>query len=302
MLEVAAALRMTRAVVAAAAQAAPDAEAAEPPSHLMQLLNQPMVWLGIKIAGGLLLVWLGMRIGRWTADLERRVLLRAHVDRILAEFLRNVTYALILSVILVSALEFTGFPTTSLFAVLGAAGLAIGLALKDSLAHIAAGVVLIVLRPFRVGDTVTIAGQEGIVDGVYIFQTRLHTADNRDVVFMNGQVIGAPIFNVSQRATRRADIALTLAHGSDLHGAFAAARAAIDADPRILAEPAPALAIADITERGIVLSVQVWSKAAQSGEVRSELLQHLHAQLGERGIALAQYAPPPAARLGTTPA
>ena len=88
----------------------------------------------------------------------------------------------------------------------------------------------------------------------------------------------------------------------DLHGAFAAARAAIDADPRILAEPAPALAIADITERGIVLSVQVWSKSAQSGDVRGELLQHLHAQLRERGIALAQQALPPAGRLGTTPA
>ena len=282
---------MLRMLSAATPPSAPLAAADDgDPSRLMRIVNQPLVWMGIKIAGALLLLWLGMRIGRWTADMERRVLLRAHVDQILAEFLRNLTYALILAVILVSALEVTGFPTTSLFAVLGAAGLAIGLALKDTLSHIAAGVVLIVLRPFRVGDTVNIAGQEGIVDGVFIFQTHLHTADNRDVVFMNGQVIGAPIFNQSRRETRRTDITLTLQHGADLQAAFAAARAAIAADERILPEPAPALAIGDITERGVALTVQVWSRAAQNGDVRNMLLQRLHARLRERDVPLAQAA------------
>lgn len=281
-------------VLAKAAPEAPEHAGAAALPPWLQLINHPLVWFGIKFAGALLLLWLGVRIGRWTANLERRVLLRAHVDQILAEFLRNVTYAAILALIVLSALEFTGFPTTSLFAVLGAAGLAVGLALKDSLAHIAAGVLLIVLRPFRVGDTVNIAGQEGIIEGVFIFQTRLHTADNRDIVFMNGAVVAAPIVNYSQRDTRRADITLMLAHAADLHAAFAAAKAALGADERVLAQPAPVIALADITERGVALSVQAWTRSAQNGEVRSALLLRLHAELAQRHVGLAQriqYAP-----------
>src|SRR6185503_5222978 len=149
-----------------------------PESLLSRLFSDPFFHALGKVALALLLLLLGVRIGRWLANLERRVLLRAHVDTILAEFLRNVTYAACFVLLLISALELSGFPTTTLLTVVGTAGIAIGLALKDSLAHIAAGVVLIVLRPFRVGDRVNIASQEGVVDGVFIFQTRLHAADN----------------------------------------------------------------------------------------------------------------------------
>jgi small conductance mechanosensitive channel len=275
-----------------AADATTDAARDQP--FFLQLVNHPAVWFGIKIVGALLLAWIGVHIGRWAARLEHRVLLRAHVDQILAEFLRNVTYAVVLALIFVSALEVAGFPTTSLFAVLGAAGLAIGLALKDSLANIAAGVVLIVLRPFRVGDTVTIAGQDGVVEGVFIFQTRLHTADNRDLIFMNSAVIAAPIFNQSMRSTRRADITLVLAHGADLQAVYDVAKQAIAADDRILNEPAPAFSVGDITERGLVFGVQVWSAAAVMGDVRAKLLAHLYEQFGARGVALAHYTGPPA--------
>jgi small conductance mechanosensitive channel len=257
-------------------------------------LRRPYVVPALKIIGGLLLLVIGIRIGRWLANLERAVLLRAHVDRILAEFLRNVSYAVLLALIIVSALELTGFPTTSLLAALGAAGLAVGLALKDSLANIAAGVLLIVLRPFRVGDSVKIGGQEGVVEGVFIFQTRLHTFDNRDLVFMNSQVIAGPIFNYSQRTERRTDIALTLAHDADTKRVFDIAKRTIDADSRIRKDPAPYLAIADINEYGIVLAIQVWSDAAVMGAMRSDLLQQLQTQFGADAISFARYAPLPA--------
>jgi small conductance mechanosensitive channel len=259
-----------------------------------EVLSRPYVAPALKIIGGLLLLVIGIRIGRWIANLERAVLLRAHVDRILAEFLRNVSYAVLLALIVVSALELTGFPTTSLLAALGAAGLAVGLALKDSLANIAAGVLLIVLRPFRVGDAVKIGGQEGVVEGVFIFQTQLHTFDNRDLVFMNSQVIAAPIFNYSQRTERRTDITLTLAHEADMKRAFGIAKGIVEADSRIRKEPAPFVAIADITEYGIVLAIQVWSDAAVMGAMRSDLLQELQTRFGAEAISFARYAPLPA--------
>ncbi|HEX3894702.1 MAG TPA: mechanosensitive ion channel domain-containing protein [Rudaea sp.] len=281
------------------AQAIADlAHAANPPpperSALRELFDEPYVLPLLKIVGGLVLVIVGIRIGRWLANIERRVLLRAHVDRILAEFLRNISYAVLLALIIVSALEFSGFPTTSLLAALGAAGLAVGLALKDSLANIAAGVLLIVLRPFRVGDAVKIGGQEGVVEGVFIFQTRLHTFDNRDLTFLNSQVIAAPIFNYSQRTTRRSDITLTLAHDADIKSLFDITQKAIDADSRIIKDPPPSVSIADITDRGIVFSIQVWSDAAVMGTMRSDLLMNLQQAFAKDAIGFARFAALPA--------
>jgi small conductance mechanosensitive channel len=257
-------------------------------SLLSRLFSDPIVQTAFKFTLGLVLLLIGMRLGRALANLERRVLLRAHVDAILAGFLRNITYAACLVLLLLSALEISGFPSTTLLTLVGTAGIAIGLALKDSLSHIAAGVVLIVLRPFRVGDRVNIANQEGVVEGLYIFQTRLHAADNRDIVLMNGAVVGAPIINYSQRPKRRVEITLPLKPDADLRQALVAAREAMAKDTRIDKDPAPAVAISGITEHGVTLSVNVWGDTVQADVMRSDLLVHLHEALRQHGISLAQ--------------
>src|SRR5205085_3779431 len=128
---------------------------------------------------GLAFAVLGMWLARWLSRALDRLMIRLQVESILRSFLRNLGYAIAVIVILIAALDFIGVPTTSLLAVVGAAGLGIGLALKDSLSNIASGVMLIVLRPFHSGDHVLIAGNEGIIDQVRIFQTLLHTSDNR---------------------------------------------------------------------------------------------------------------------------
>ena len=283
------AARVDPSAALAAAHAAADRVL---PAWLTRFTDDPLVWFAFKIVAGLLVVLLGVRIGRWLADFERRILLGVRVDRILAEFLRNVTYALILAIILISALELTGFPTTSLLTALGAAGLAIGLALKDSLSHIAAGVVLIVLRPFRVGDAVNIAGQDGVVEGIFIFQTRLHTFDNRELTFMNGQVIGGPIFNYSQRPNRRVDLSLLLTHDADPQSVLDIAREIVAADARVLEEPAPYVAVGDISDKGITFVVQVWTAATAMAVVRGELMATLYRHITERGIAFVRTYPP----------
>jgi small-conductance mechanosensitive channel len=260
---------------------------------LGELTSEPLVQVALNIAFGLALLLLGMRIGRWLTNFEHRVLLRAHVDAILADFLRNVTYAIFLVLLLVSALDISGFPTATLLTVVGAAGIAIGLALKDSLAHIAAGVILIVLRPFRAGDSVKIAGQEGVVEGVFIFQTRLHSPDNRDIVLMNGAVLGAPIINYSQRATRRVDVVLHLATTADLGQALALAQQAVAADARVQTDPAPTILITEIAETGVALSIQVWCRSDDLDSVRSDLLRRTHDTLSQHDIAFAQLAQPP---------
>ena len=136
-----------------------------------------LVGMGIAVVG----VWLA----RWAARIVDRLMHRFAVEDILRNFLRNLAFAIAMVIVFIAALDIAGVPTTSLLAVVGAAGLGIGLALKDSLSNIASGVMLIVLRPFHTGDSVQIAGLEGVVESVRIFQTRMHTADNREIILPN---------------------------------------------------------------------------------------------------------------------
>jgi len=271
-----------------------DNTVAKTQGFVEQLTGDPLLQLALKITIGITLLLIGLRIARWLANTERRVLLRAHVDVILAEFLRNITYAAFLVLLLFTALELSGFPTATLVAVLGTAGIAIGLALKDSLAHIAAGVVLIVLRPFRVGDKVNIANQEGTIEGVYIFQTRLHAADNRNIVLMNGAVLAAPIVNYSLSAKRRAGIVLMLRADGDLKQALAIAREVAAKSACVDQDPPPEATITEISERGVTLSLGVWCNTGDVDTLRSDLLVRLHEAFAKHDIALAQATPAPA--------
>ena len=148
------------------------------------------------------------------AGLER-VLGRAHVDSTLSGFLRNIAYAAMLVLVLMTALTAIGVPTTSMFAVLGAAGLAVGLALKDSLSNIASGVMLIVLRPFRAGDHVIAAGQEGTVLEIRVFQTRLRAFDHRVIILPNSEITTAPIINYTTLPQRRMDITVGVGYDDE---------------------------------------------------------------------------------------
>src|SRR5690554_3834233 len=151
-------------------------------------------------------VWLSRRLSQ---GLER-MLRRVGADSTVSGFLRYLTYAVLLLVTVIMALPLIGVPVTSIIAVLGAAGLAIALAIKDSLSNIAAGIMLVVLRPFREGDYVEVAGREGTVDHIRVFQTRLRTADNRVLVLPNSSITTAPIINFTAYPRRRIDITVNV--------------------------------------------------------------------------------------------
>jgi small-conductance mechanosensitive channel len=246
-------------------------------------LSHRWVWhLLIGIAFAVIGLWLA----RWLARALDRVMIRFHVEPILRSFLRNLGYAIAVIVIMIAALDFIGVPTTSLLTVIGAAGLGIGLALKDSLSNIASGVMLIVLRPFHSGDQVLIAGNEGIVDQVRIFQTFLHTTDNRLVILPNSQITTAPIVNFSARGERRLELDISIAYGDDLAIARKILLAAAAENSRVHTIPAADAIVNALTETRVLLQLRAWVSPEDYVLARSELIEAILPRLEAEGLRL----------------
>ncbi len=248
----------------------------------LQLLE---TW-GLKLLAAALIFLIGMWLAkRLSAGLER-VLGRAHVDTTLSGFLRNVSYAAMMVLVLVTALSSIGVPPTSMFAVLGAAGLAVGLALKDSLSNIASGVMLIVLRPFRDGDHVQAAGMEGVVEEIRIFQTRMRTMDNRLIILPNSMVTTAPIINFSAKPERRIDILVGVGYDDDLKRAREILMEIATGNPLILKTPEPFVQVSRLSESSVDLTLFAWAKTKDFGDARSQVTEAVRTQIIGNGLSL----------------
>ena len=246
-------------------------------------LEHEWVW---RLLIGLAIAVFGVWVARWLARALDRLMHRFEVEPILRNFLRNLGYVFAVVVVLIVALDFAGVPTSSLLALLGAAGLAIGLGLKDSLSNIASGVVLIMLRPFHVGDRVQIAGLEGLIDSVRIFQTRLHTADNREILLPNSQITSAPIINYTAMGQRRVDVSVGISYDTDIAVPRQRLLAIAASNPSILSTPAPQVIVAEFAESNVVLQLQVWAAAVAHADVRAWLLERILEDFRRNGIRI----------------
>lgn len=250
------------------------------PDH--DLLAEWLLRFGVALAVAALGFWLSKLLSR-ALD---RLLQRFGVEQTLRDFLRGLAHAIGVVVVAVAALDALGVPTTSLLAVLGAAGLAIGLALKDSLSNIASGVMLIVLRPFRAGDTVLIAGTEGVVEQVRIFQTVLRTPQNHDVYLPNSQITTAPIVNFTARPQRRIDVVVSVGYGEDLGRIRALLLAIAGHNPRVLAEPPPEVVVHALAEHAVAVNLHAWVNTGDHTVVRGELLEAVRRTFTDENVAL----------------
>lgn len=224
--------------------------------------------------------WLARRLG---SGLDR-VMGRAGVDATLGGFLRNIAYAVMLVLVIMTALTAIGVPTTSMFAVLGAAGLAVGLALKDSLSNIASGVMLIVLRPFRAGEHVIAAGQEGIVLEVRVFQTRLRALDHRVIILPNSEITTAPIVNFSALPQRRFDVTVGVGYDDDLQRARELLLRIAREEPLVLEDPAPEVRVLNLGESSVDLVLQAFAANADFLEARSRVTEAVRNRLIGDGL------------------
>ncbi len=266
----------------AATTAAPATRAARPFDWRQLDWAQYALNWGVALLILVVGMWIAKRLSEWL----RSALLRARVETTLSNFLRNVAYALMLVLVLVTALQKIGVPPTSLFAVLGAAGLAVGLALKDSLSNIASGVMLIVLRPMRDGDHVVVAGQEGVVDEIRIFQTRIRTFDERMVTLPNSTITTAPIVNYSTLPNRRLEITVGVGYGDDLKKAQELLLKIAQDNPNILKTPAPFVQVTNLGESTVDLMLFGYAKNSDFGAAKSSTLEQIRNQLLENGLSI----------------
>jgi len=238
--------------------------------------------IGIAIA----IFVIGKIIARQISKLIQKGMQRAGSDPILVGFIGNVSYGLLLVAVVLAAIDSLGVNVTSLMAILGAAGLAIGLALKDSLSNFAAGVMIIIFRPFKIGDYITAGGTSGSVDEIGLFATMMHTPDNQRIIVPNSAIIGGNITNTSALPTRRVDLVFGIGYDDNIGEARDIILSVIEADGRILADPAPAIAVAELADSSVNLNVRPWVESADYWAVRPDLIETIKVRFDEAGISI----------------
>ncbi len=250
------------------------------------LLETYLLPWGTKILLALLIFIVGRMVARLVARGVSKALTTARLDPILVNFAGAVVNTALLVLVIVFALSQLGLDTTSLVALVGAAGLAVGLALKDSLAHFAAGVMLIVFRPFKLGDYVEVGGVAGSVDKISIFSTRLKTPDNKVVTVPNGNIFGNTMTNYSEESTRRIDLVVGISYDSDLLKAKHLLNDIVSSHEKVLKDPAYRIAVSELADSSVNFIVRPWVNAEDYWNVRFELLETIKLRFDAEGIEI----------------
>ena len=248
-----------------------------------------MNWLSIyslKIVAAILVLIIGKWIARKISKVLGVVLEKNNVDATLVGFLSNITYYALLIMVVIAAAGQLGINTTSFLTIVGAAGLAVGLALKDSLANFASGVMLILFRPFQVGDLVSAGGVTGKVEQITIFTTIINTPDNQRVIVPNGAVTSDVITNVNANPTRRVDMVFGIGYDDDIAQAKKILVELLDADDRVLKDPAPAVAVSELADSSVNFIVRPWVKSEDYWGVYLDMHEKVKVTFDEAGISI----------------
>jgi small conductance mechanosensitive channel len=251
----------------------------------MQVQDIVTVW-GLKVIAAVAIFIIGRWIAMLVRRVVRRVMERAKVESIITGFVSSIAYIALLAFVVIAALGQLGIQTTSFIAILGAAGLAIGLALQGSLANFAAGFLMIIFRPFKVGDFIEGAGVAGVVEEIQIFTTTLKTGDNKIIIVPNAKLAGDNITNYSALETRRVDMTVGVAYDADLAQVKAVLNDIISKDERILAGPASLVAVAELADSSVNLVVRVWTRTSDYWAVKFDMTETIKNRFDAEGIGI----------------
>lgn len=254
-----------------------------------EILNK--IWelttvFGLKILAAIVILILGRWVAKMLRKLVQRLMNKAKVDPTLVTFVGNLTYVALMTFVILAALAQLGVQTTSFIAVLGAAGLAVGLALQGSLSNFAAGVLMIIFRPFKVGDFIEGGGAAGTVEEIQIFTTQLKTPDNKTVIVPNAKMTSDNIVNWSVKGTRRVDLVMGIGYGDDIDKARQIMGEVLAEDPRILTDPAPTIAVVELADSSVNFVVRPWVNAADYWGVHFDVTEKIKKRFDAEGISI----------------
>lgn len=240
----------------------------------------------INIIGAILIFIVGKWLSRRIANLLAKIMEKNNVDPTLVNFLTNLTYYTLVVLVIIAAAGKLGINTTSFLTIIGAAGLAVGLALKDSLSNFAAGVMLVMFRPFTIGDVVSTAGITAKVEKITIFNTLFCTPDNQLVIVPNNKIISDIITNINAKDTRRVDFVVGISYSDDMEQTKEILERLAQEDNRVLKDPATTIAVAELADSSVNLVFRPWVKTADYWDVKFALTERIKNALDEAGISI----------------
>lgn len=254
--------------------------------NFQEIANNYLYPWGRHIGFSLLIFFIGIYAVKIVVGLLKKVLLKAKMENILVNFLSSIISWLLLLFVIIAALSQLGINTNSLIALIGAAGLAIGLALQDSLKNFASGVLLITFRPFREGDFVEAGGTMGTVEKITIFSSTLRTPDNKEVIVPNGAIYSDVITNYSSKGTRRVDMVFGIGYGDDIKKAKDIIEKIISEDPRVLKDPAPLIAVGELADSSVNFEVRPWVKTDHYWDLKFDVTEKVKLEFDQNGISI----------------
>ncbi len=240
----------------------------------------------MRLVIALVVFGVGALLSRWIVNFTKKRLTERNVDPLLVNFAASILYWTLMLFVLIFSLNRLGVNTTSLVALMGAAALAIGVALQDSLKNFASGVLLVIFRPFNVGHYVEAGGTSGIVEEITLFTTLMRTVDNRSVIIPNGAIYEGNITNYSARETRRIDMVFGIGYDDDMRQARDVMESIIAADDRILEEPEAEISVSELADSSVNFNVRPWVKSEDYWAVRSDVIEKIKLAFDEKGISI----------------
>lgn len=255
-------------------------------TELFEQNHEFMLGLLLQLFAAIVIFYIGRMVARGISGLLERGLLSRNIDKTVVSFLSSIVYALLMIATVLMALSQIGVQTTSFIAILGAAGLAVGLALQGSLANFASGVLIILFRPFKSGDFIDAGGITGTVDKIEIFQTTMKTPDNKRVIVPNAKITGGHITNFSAESTRRVDLVIGISYDSDLLKAKNILKDIINNDERVLPEPAPNIQVSELADSSVNIIVRPWVKTEDYWGVYWDTLERVKLAFDAQDIGI----------------
>lgn len=250
------------------------------------ILDLYLIPWGIKVFYALLILFFGNVLKKIVVNIIRKILVRTSVDEMLINFVCSLTKAGILVFVIIAAIDQLGVETTSLVAILGAAGLAVGFALQGSLQNFASGVMLVIFHPFKAGDFIEAGGVIGVVERISIFNTIMKTPDNKEVIVPNGAIYGGVITNFSAKPTRRIDLVFGIGYGDDLKKAKTILEKIVLNNPRVLKDPKPQIVVGELADSSVNFNVRPWVKSGDYWDVYFELTETVKVTFDQEGISI----------------